>query len=142
MTASDDRPASPDLLEPDPPPTAEVSHRAERRPATVVILAIDLLAVVLTLANVHGPLRLVLGTAFILAVPGWAVVGYLHLDWPAAEVALGISTSLAITVLGSQVMLWTHTWDPVTYQVVIGIAAAALLADQVRRARRNPATAP
>lgn len=113
-----------------PPP-----GRGGRRLATLAVLAVDALALGLTALGTTGPVRMLLGLAFLLAVPGWAVVGYLRLAWPAAEVSLTVAASLAVTLLGSEVMLWVHAWDPLTLQAVLGATSALLLVGQLLRPR-------
>jgi hypothetical protein len=66
-------------------------------------------------------------------VPGWAVVGLLRLGWPAAEISLSVATSLAVVLLGAQVMLWAHLWQPLALQAVVGGLAGALLVVQLCR---------
>jgi uncharacterized membrane protein len=139
MTISNGSLAHPNTFDWKRPTHSKQAHATERAIATVVVLVIDAVAVVLTMAGAHGPLRLLFGLAFVLVVPGWAVIGFLRLNWPAAEVSLTIGLSLAITLLGSEVMLWTHTWHPVTYQLILGIIAAGLMAEQLRRFVKEPA---
>ncbi len=103
--------------------------------ATTLILAIDLIALCCTHFGVHGAVRMWIGLAFVLAVPGWAIVGYLRLRWPAAELSLTVALSLALTLLGSEIMLWAHAWHPTTLQLIIGGVSALLLVGQLLRPR-------
>jgi len=104
--------------------------------ATALVLAIDVVALCFTHFGVHGALRMWVGLAFVLAVPGWALVGYLRLRWPAAELSLTVALSLAVTLLASEVMLWSHQWHPTTCQLIIGGISAVLLIGQLLRGRQ------
>ena len=46
-----------------------------------------------------------------------------------------VATSLAVTLLGSEVMLWIHAWHPVDLQLALGAASAVLLVGQLLRSR-------
>ena len=121
-----------------PPPGRRGRHlpppgRGGRTVATWSALAVDAAALGLSGSGATGAPRLLAGLAFLLAVPGWAVVGFLRLGWPAAEVSLTVATSLALVLLGAQVMLWAHVWQPLALQAVVGSLAAACLVAQLCR---------
>ncbi len=101
---------------------------------TVAMLAVDAFAAVLVVAGVGGPLRVALGLAAGLTVPGWAVVAHLDLRWPAAEAALTPAASLAALLLLAQLMTSPGAWHPIAaWSVVSGLSAVLLIARLVRR---------
>jgi uncharacterized membrane protein len=104
---------------------------------TLIVLVIDGIALTLTQANIVGGVRLWFGLLFVLVVPGWALVGFLRLNWPAAEVSLTIALGLAVCLLIAQAMLWAHAWHPIREQMGIGIVALPMLGLQLAR---DPAT--
>jgi hypothetical protein len=119
-----------------PPPSRRARREASearrwRQRAVLGAIVLDLAAVSATLLHVAGPVRVLLGLGFLLFVPGLAIVGWLRLDWPAAELSLTVALSLSVVLLGSQVMLWAHWWHPVSLQVLLGALAAAALCSQL-----------
>jgi len=104
-----------------------------RQRAVVAAILLDLGAVAATVGHLTGPVRVLLGLGFLLFVPGLAVVGWLRLNWPAAELSLTVALSLSLVLLGSQIMLWAHWWQPVSLQVLFGALSAALLLGQLLR---------
>jgi uncharacterized membrane protein len=123
----------------------EVVPRFEARPAsrklvTAAVLAIDMIVLVFTAGDIGGPVRVVTGLTASLAVPGWALVAHLRLDWPAAEVTLTLGASLAVLVLAAQGMLMTGTWHPEAATLAIGVGAALLLVAFLARHPRRSVT--
>jgi hypothetical protein len=121
-----------------PPPSRRSRREATenlrwRRRAVLGALLLDLAAVAATLAHLTGSVRVLLGLGFLLFVPGLAIVGWLRLSWPAAELSLTVALSLSLVLLGSQIMLWAHWWHPVSLQVLLGALSAALLLGQLLR---------
>jgi len=103
----------------------------DRKLVILLVLLIDVSAVTASLAGTGGAMRMVLGLAFALSVPGWALVGLLRLSWPAAEVGLTTASSLALVMATAQVMLWAHAWNPILGQLLLGLAAAPVLVWQL-----------
>jgi hypothetical protein len=99
-------------------------------------LAVTALLSALVVSGAHGPVRAVLAVAFYLAVPGWAVVGWLRLDDEALRWSLAIGTSVAIGILSAQATLLAHLWNPsATFAVLASISAALLAGQLVREAQ-------
>jgi len=119
--------------------TAE-ARPASRKLVTAAVLAIDMIVLGFTAAGIGGPIRVVTGLIASLAVPGWALVAHLRLDWPAAEVTLTLGASLAVLVLVAQGMLMTGTWHPEAATLAIGVGAALLLVAFLARHPRRSAT--
>jgi uncharacterized membrane protein len=67
---------------------------------------------VLTISNVHSPIRGLLALTFLTAVPGWAVVS----NWPRfaarSRAALSVLFSLSICIVVATVSLWAELWHP------------------------------
>ncbi len=123
-----------------PPPSRRARREASearrwRQRAVLGAILLDVAAVAATLVHVTGPVRVLLGLGFLLFVPGLAIVGWLRLTWPAAELSLTVALSLSVVLLGSQVMLWVHWWRPVSLQVLVGALAAAALCGQLLRSQ-------
>jgi uncharacterized membrane protein len=96
---------------------------------------------VLCVANVHGPLRFVVGLLFGVLVPGWAVVGHVRLDDTALEVTLSVATSLALFVVLAQAMTALGAWHPLALEVIVGVASAPSLVWLSRERPRRRARA-
>jgi O-antigen/teichoic acid export membrane protein len=115
-------------------------------PATVAAALAAGAIAVLVGSGVRVPGQPVLAAAFLLWVPGAAVVGYLRLDDRVLAAALSIAASIAIGTLGAEVMLWTGTWHPRAGVLLLAVACIVALALQARgrppsarhtRGRRN-----
>jgi len=104
---------------------------------TAALLAIDLAGLALATAGVGGPVRFLTGMVTALAVPGWAIVSYLDLRWPSAEIALSVAGSLAIYLLVAQVMVMTRSWTPSAATWAVGMLAAVLLVVRLVRYHRD-----
>lgn len=91
------------------------------------LLVVDAAALVLTAAGVGGPVRVVVGLAFALLVPGWAVVGLFGFKEAALELSLTVAASLAMLVIVAQLMLTFGAWDLAALEVVLCILCAPSL---------------
>ena len=109
-----------------------------RRPAPtlpVAVLAVLALACVLApalaAAGVHSPLRV--AAAFILfgVAPGAALLPWLARRAAGIEPALVIATSLAISLVVTQAMLWAGDWAPVGAAIALGAACLVSLIAQI-----------
>jgi len=109
---------------------------AVRAVFSVFLLGTDVLLLALTLGNVHGPWRFVLGLLFALTAPGWSVVGLLRLNDTALEMGLSVALSLALLMLSAQVMMALSIWHPVALEEITGLLCAPSLALQSRDLRR------
>jgi hypothetical protein len=101
---------------------------------------LSLWLVALILADLHGPLRILLGAAFAFFVPGRAIVS----NWPRmgqwSQAAMSLVLSLAVLVLLATVTLWAHEWHPLgLFETEAGLSLAGLGTGVVRRHQSNPA---
>jgi hypothetical protein len=112
----------------------EVVVKRPRAAVSLVLLVVDLCALVLSVGNVHGPVRFVAGLILGLAVPGWSIVGFLRLASPGMEVALSVATSLALLLVAAQVLISVHEWHLVAFEDVVCLVCGAALYVQVRMA--------
>lgn len=79
-------------------------------------LVIDCLVFLLTVGDVHGPIRFVAGLILGLFIPGWSVVGRLKLRHAALELGLAIAVSVAVLMVVAQLLITWHQWHPVALE--------------------------
>ena len=92
-----------------------------------VALGVSTAAAAYAAFDLASPLRVLVILAFLLLVPGTAIIRLLRLDELAAEVALatGLSVSLAGMVAG--VLLYAGAWSPgATLAILICVTLAAV----------------
>jgi hypothetical protein len=94
-----------------------------------------LAAPVLMLAGAHSPVRLAAAVGLFGLAPGVAILPWGRTAGAAADVALVVATSLAVSTLAAEVMLWSHAWSPTAGACVL--AGASALAMVVRLGRRR-----
>ena len=76
--------------------------------------------------------------AFMLLVPGEAVVGHLPLPSFALELTIAVAVSVSIGTLSAMVLMGARQWHPVGLGLVLaGASAASLLVQLVRRNGRR-----
>jgi uncharacterized membrane protein len=81
--------------------------------------------------------RPLVALAFVLLVPGYAVVGHLRLDPLVAVITIAIALSITVGTIVAQLMLWLGLWSPAAAQVVVGVPAIVLLGLQLSRPQRR-----
>lgn len=113
------------------------------RPRTISAVALVLTAVTagVTALDLPGVPRVVLTLLFLFFVPGWAVIAFFRPGTSSLTWALVVATSVALDLLGAQLMLLT-VWRPGIATVgALGACAALLVAHLVagRRAEGAPA---
>ena len=115
-----------------------VSRRKHRLRSNVaaVACAIDLVTLVLVVAQAHGPLRQAFGLLFCLTVPGWALIGPLRLHDAALEAGLTVATSLASLVVIAQLAITFGTWNLTAINVAVCVACLPSLVWQTMERRR------
>lgn len=109
------------------------------RPRTIVsalLLISDVLIFALTLGDVHGPLRFLLGLVLGLAIPGWSIVGLLRLENAPLEVGLSISVSLSLLIVVAQLLITFHLWHPIALEELTCLACFPSLFWQSRDLRQ------
>jgi hypothetical protein len=126
------------------PATTDVDiarHRAQPRLGVIVAcLAVTLALAFDVVTGIDSLARPLLSVVFYLAVPGWAVVGWLDLEDEILSWTLAIGLSVAIGILVAEAMLWAHAWNPDAAFGCLAFAATALLAGRaVRVGPRRPA---
>ncbi len=119
-----------------------VSRRQRRFRSNVAAgaCALDLVTLVLIAAQVHGPLRQLVGLAFCLIVPGWAIIGPLRLHDAALEAGLAVAASLAALLIVAQLAVSFGAWELTGVDVVVCVACLPSLAWQTMERRRLQAT--
>lgn len=110
--------------------------RARSRIAASAVL-VDIAGIVATFANVHGPIRMLLGLALTLVLPGWAIIGSLQLAQPVLELSLVIAVSLATNMVAAQILMTFDEWHLVAFQEILSFALIPSIAWQCRGAFRH-----
>ncbi len=128
------------------PPTA---GRTVELDALLDVMALGVsvgLAIVIAL-GLSGPVRELLALAFMVFIPGQAIVTNWPATWPPlwpsaqarSVVALPIVLSLSVLVLVALVSLWLHLWYPMAlYAGELVASTAALAVALVRRYSGRP----
>jgi len=109
--------------------------RLERRIRTAVtrgLLLIDGVALVMDIAQLHGPIRFVVSLVFSVVVPGWSIVGFARIRDLAWLVALTIATSFALEIIIGEIVL-SSWWHLQILEVILAVVCGALLVEQLRR---------
>ena len=95
----------------------------------VAIVGSAVITVLLTLADLRSPVRVVSALWFLLVCPGMAVVRVLRVRDAVAEWTLAVALSLGLDALVAEAMLYAGVWSPASALLVltgIGIAGAVL----------------
>jgi hypothetical protein len=98
-----------------------------------IAAASALIAGLFVLTGVHSPARVLVVVWFITVCPGIALVRWLELEDPVAELAVAIGVSLSLVTLLAGFAILAGLWSPTTTLVVlIGITLAASVVPEVR----------
>lgn len=108
-----------------------------RELVAICLIAVDVLALAASFANLHDVVRYLLGLTLGLVVPGWSVVGLMRLSNPALEWSLTMATSLSLIMLAAQLMMTMNLWHPVALEELTCLVCLPLLTFQVARGRRS-----
>lgn len=100
--------------------------------ASKVLIYITLANIVLALLNVTGSIRFVLGLVLGLAIPGWSIVGLIHLRDTALEIGLSMAASFAIVMLGAQLLITIHFWHLGAFEVFLCVICLPSLVYQAK----------
>ncbi|MGB7104737.1 MAG: hypothetical protein WBD82_09090 [Acidimicrobiales bacterium] len=103
-----------------------------------ILLFVDVVTFVMTVTDVHGPLRYVLGLILGIVIPGWSIVGLIKLRNAALELSLTIATSLALVMVAAQILITVHLWHPIVLEEFTCLVCLPSLLRQSRRRRRRP----
>lgn len=104
---------------------------------SLLLMVVTLVTLALTLANNHGSLRFSFGVVLGLFVPGWTIVGFLHLDNAALEFSLSVGASLALLMVAAQVLITLNAWHLGGLESFTCVVCAPILFWQSRRVWRS-----
>jgi O-antigen/teichoic acid export membrane protein len=110
-------------------------YRQASRIVSITLLVIDLATLVITLGNVHGPARFVLGLVLGAIIPGWSVIGLLRLGNPPLEFGLTVALSFTLLMFVAQILETAHAWHLTGLQEVTCLVCLPLLIWQILRPR-------
>lgn len=99
---------------------------------SLILTVIDVVVLGMTIASVDGPVRFILGLVLVLYIPGWSIVGLLHLHNAPLEVALSVAGSLALLMACAQLLMTVHYWHLGVLEIVVCILCLPSLLIQVR----------
>jgi uncharacterized membrane protein len=102
-----------------------------------VFVFVTLVNIVLALLDVTGGIRFVLGLVLGLAIPGWSIVGLIHFRDTALEIALSMAASLAIVMMGAQLMITVNLWHLEAFEVFLCLICLPSLLYQAEWLRPN-----
>jgi O-antigen/teichoic acid export membrane protein len=102
-------------------------ERRVQATVTLAVLLLDVLALVAAVADLHGAIRVILGLALVLVVPGWSAVGLMRLADPLLAIGLSLAVSLAVCIVAAQIALTLHAWHPVALQEVVCLVCLPFL---------------
>jgi hypothetical protein len=108
------------------------------RSTTVRVSVLGLLSVLVPLleaADTGGAVRILLALAFHVTIPGVPLLLLTRLDSPVLLAWVGGALSVALTIIGAQLMLWSDAWHPLALVVVFALVSLAALAVDFWRAR-------
>ena len=91
--------------------TRQRRPRTTRSLASMSLVAVDVIALVVTAAGDHGSVRFVFGVVLGLLVPGWSIIGLMKLGNAALEFSLSVGASLALLMVAAQIMITVHVWN-------------------------------
>ena len=94
----------------------------------VALISLSLIALVLRSLEPSGHLTGLVCLAAALLLPGAVVAHLMSSQDPVAWVAVCVSSSLAVVVLGSMLMLWSGAWNPNRLALVVGATSVTALA--------------
>jgi uncharacterized membrane protein len=114
----------------------ERRQRRFRSNVAACALALDVATLGVIAGQLHGPVRQLVGLAFCLIVPGWAIVGPLRLHDAALELGLTIAASLASLVVVAQLAITFGAWGLTAIDVTVAVACLPSLAWQMTGRRR------
>ncbi|WP_328607460.1 DUF1616 domain-containing protein [Amycolatopsis sp. NBC_00345] len=103
---------------------------------TAALLAVTAVTAAFAVLDLQGPVRVVVTLLFLFFVPGWSVIAFFRPGSSSLTWALVIAASVAIDLLGAQLMLLT-TWRPALASVFALVVCAVLLGFHLVTARRT-----
>ncbi|WP_261574398.1 hypothetical protein [Frankia gtarii] len=106
-----------------------------------VLGLLSVLVPLLEAADTGGVVRVVLALAFHATIPGVPLLLLTRLDSPVLLACVGGALSVALTIVGAQLMLWSDAWHPLGLVVVLALVSLAALAVDFWRGRPSAARA-
>lgn len=106
--------------------------RTSRSVVSMALVLVDLIALVATVADNHGPVRFVFGVILGLVVPGWSIVGLLKLGNAALEFSLSVGVSLALMMVAAQILITLNAWHLSGLEIVTSLVCLPSLLLQSR----------
>ncbi|WP_329057844.1 hypothetical protein [Amycolatopsis sp. NBC_01480] len=103
---------------------------------TAALLAVTAVTAAFAVLDLQGPARVIVTLLFLFLVPGWSVIAFFRPSTSSLTWALVIAVSVAIDLLGAQLMLLT-TWRPALASVFALVVCAVLLGFHLVTARRT-----
>jgi hypothetical protein len=100
--------------------------------ASSVFVFITLANILLALLDVTWSIRFVLGLVLGLAIPGWSIVGLIHFRDTALEIALSMAASIAIVMVGAQLLITMHFWHLEAFEVFLCLVCLPSLMYQAK----------
>lgn len=87
------------------------------------------------LAGLHSPLRVAAALALFCLAPGAAILPWVAARGARVELGLIVASSLALSALVAQVMLWLGAWRPTAATCLLAAACAVPIGAQLLRGR-------
>ena len=106
------------------------------------LLGIGALALLVAVAGIHGPARVVLAVLFASTVPGGAVVAHRSPKDGAGAAALVVALSWAVTILVNDATAVIGWWHPTAVLVGIGAISGGSFVFRIGHDRRGATSAP
>ena len=111
-----------------------------RRDLVVGMLVVQAAVLVAVVGGAPFGVRLIVGLAYVCAVPGFALVGLLRLSDPASEVATSLVVSLMVCTATAQGLVWAGRYSLAATLAVLGAVSTLGLLRQLHTLPR-PAVA-
>jgi uncharacterized membrane protein len=97
-----------------------------------LLVLIDVTTLILTAADIHGPLRLLFGLCLGLVIPGWCLVTPLKLDNAPLELGLILSVSLSLFMVVAQILMTMDLWHLVALEEISCLICLPFLLNQAK----------
>jgi hypothetical protein len=101
--------------------------------ADCLLLALAAATVAACLLSAHSTARLLLLLAAACLIPGGALLTRLQVEDVLEAFGLAAALGFSVEAVGSVAMVWTGWWHPFGWALVLGSAACAMLALDLRR---------
>jgi uncharacterized membrane protein len=126
-------------------PKAITQHGGDREARAIDAACAVITGALLSLTVVGrvGLVRVLLTLAFVVYVPGWAVVANCMPKVRTSRTALPVLVSVTLLTAAVTVTLWLHAWHPLQlFDIEAGASIALIGVAAIRRERRRPHDGP